>query len=302
MELASMLAGERFTDRPRSVCPLIGAVLRTYNDATDDPRRQDLYRFAAEVVGTRGEYGLQRARALLALDEARRAREETPDRRRHHTAEPTPEDGPDLIAEYVVESMARRAYSRYRSRRFDDAGHERVLSLLERLIATGRSTALDALLGELVEEAAQPVEDRGGEEELLFGEFGHGGAEAGLEASAPVFDEGPSPFGEGCEDDAPVLVGAGALYEAVVGEPVEHLGDGGRPQVGGEGELACGHPVAVAQAEQQPELSVAELPRPVALPPAHPSHRGHRALERSAQLLSAAALVALAYDARRRGR
>jgi hypothetical protein len=53
MELASMLAGERFSDRPRSVCPVIGMVLRAYNDALDDDRRQDLYRYAASVVGTR---------------------------------------------------------------------------------------------------------------------------------------------------------------------------------------------------------------------------------------------------------
>jgi hypothetical protein len=60
--------------------------------------------------------------------------------------------------------------------------------------------------------------------------------------------------------------------------------------------------LAVAQAEEQPVLSVAELPRPVALAPAHPAHRGHRTLERSAKLLSAVALVALAYDACRRAR
>ena len=43
MELASMLAGERFSDRPRSVCPVIAAFLRSYNDQVDDRRRQDLY-------------------------------------------------------------------------------------------------------------------------------------------------------------------------------------------------------------------------------------------------------------------
>ena len=53
MELASMLAGERFDDHPRSVCPVIGMVLRSYNDGIDDARRQDLYGLAAQVVGTR---------------------------------------------------------------------------------------------------------------------------------------------------------------------------------------------------------------------------------------------------------
>jgi hypothetical protein len=39
MELASMLAGERFTDRPKSVCPVIAAFLRGYNDALPECER-----------------------------------------------------------------------------------------------------------------------------------------------------------------------------------------------------------------------------------------------------------------------
>ena len=34
MELASMLAGEPFTDHPASVCPVIGSFLRSYNDSS----------------------------------------------------------------------------------------------------------------------------------------------------------------------------------------------------------------------------------------------------------------------------
>ena len=63
-----MLAGDRFGDRPRSVCPVIGAILRVYNDNVDDRRRQDLYRFAADAVDTRRDYALQRRRADVALD------------------------------------------------------------------------------------------------------------------------------------------------------------------------------------------------------------------------------------------
>jgi hypothetical protein len=62
MELASMLAGERFTDHPRSVCRVIASFLRGYNDAVDDKRRQDLYRCAAQVVGTRDSWATARAR------------------------------------------------------------------------------------------------------------------------------------------------------------------------------------------------------------------------------------------------
>jgi hypothetical protein len=63
MELASMLAGEPFSDHPGSVCPVIGSFLRAYNDSVDDDRRQDLYAYAASVVGSRGSIGIQRERA-----------------------------------------------------------------------------------------------------------------------------------------------------------------------------------------------------------------------------------------------
>jgi hypothetical protein len=299
MELASILAGERFSDRPKSVCPLIGAILRTFNDHIGDERRQDLYRFAAQAVGTRGDFALQRERAEVALAAAREARMESRGKR---LEEPSSEAGPEQIADYVVESISRRAYSRYRSRRWDDVSHRSMIALLDRLIATGQSAAFDALLGELVEHPGEPVEHVGGDEELFFAELGEGGAEAWLESGPSLLDEGPSTLGEGGEDHAPVLVGAGALHEAVVGEAVEQLGDTGWPQIGGERELTSGHVLAVAQAEEQPVLSVTELPGPVALAPAHPAHRSHRALERSAKVLGAVALAALAYDARRRAR
>jgi hypothetical protein len=62
MELASMLAGERFSDHPKSVSRVIAAFLRAYNDAVDDARRQDLYRCAAQVVGTRDSRASECAR------------------------------------------------------------------------------------------------------------------------------------------------------------------------------------------------------------------------------------------------
>jgi hypothetical protein len=63
MELASMLAGEPFSDHPQSVCPAIGSFLRAYNDSIDDERRQDLYEFASKVVGTRSRPDVERERA-----------------------------------------------------------------------------------------------------------------------------------------------------------------------------------------------------------------------------------------------
>lgn len=63
-----MLGGEPFSDHPRSVCPVIGAFLRTYNDSIDDERRQALYAYAAEVVGSRGPEELTRARVHYLRD------------------------------------------------------------------------------------------------------------------------------------------------------------------------------------------------------------------------------------------
>jgi hypothetical protein len=74
MELASMLAGERFTDHPRSVCPIIAAFLRPYNDRIGAALRNDLYAIASAVVGTAGDRRLRRTRVarcraqLLALE------------------------------------------------------------------------------------------------------------------------------------------------------------------------------------------------------------------------------------------
>src|SRR6201987_3680512 len=105
MELASMLAGERFGDRPASVCPVIGAILRAYNDNVDDRRRQDLYRFAADAVDTRRNYHAQRRRADAALDWAidryRRRGGKLP-------APPDPEGVRDEIAYYVVGALVGR--------------------------------------------------------------------------------------------------------------------------------------------------------------------------------------------------
>jgi len=63
MELASTLAGERFSDHPHSVSPVIAGLLRQYNDAVDDERRQALIPYAALAVGTRSSKEVERARA-----------------------------------------------------------------------------------------------------------------------------------------------------------------------------------------------------------------------------------------------
>ncbi|HYZ28277.1 MAG TPA: hypothetical protein VE570_04410 [Thermoleophilaceae bacterium] len=78
MELASMLAGERFSDNPRSVSRVVAAFLRSYNDLVDDERRQDLYRYAAESVGSRAPRRVERERAALCENWLRARKELTP--------------------------------------------------------------------------------------------------------------------------------------------------------------------------------------------------------------------------------
>ena len=68
MELASLLAGEPFSDNPDCASPVIAAFLRTYNDLLDDRRRQDLRRLASEVVGSRGDAATETARALRCIE------------------------------------------------------------------------------------------------------------------------------------------------------------------------------------------------------------------------------------------
>ena len=54
VELASMLAGEPFSDRPFSVCPAVAAYLRAVNDFVDDADRRLLLPYAAAIVGSAG--------------------------------------------------------------------------------------------------------------------------------------------------------------------------------------------------------------------------------------------------------
>ncbi|MGZ4170664.1 MAG: hypothetical protein ACXVRN_04800, partial [Solirubrobacteraceae bacterium] len=74
MELASMLAEEPFSDHPPSVCPVIAAFLRVYNDAVDDERRQDLYAYAAKVVGSRAGEEVTAIRAARLAERTRQMR------------------------------------------------------------------------------------------------------------------------------------------------------------------------------------------------------------------------------------
>ena len=138
MELASMLAGEPFSDHPASVCPVIGSCLRAYNDWIDDHRRQDLYAYASKVVGTRSTHEVQRARAARVTEWVSQAA-----RRRRLTRFiivrgmfalmlwPQPDD----LGSRMIQAVARRRRG----------SHHEVLGLIDELMTIGaqqRSVAI----------------------------------------------------------------------------------------------------------------------------------------------------------------
>jgi hypothetical protein len=126
MELASMLAGERFTDRPANVSPSLAAMLRGYNDGLDDDRRQTLKRFASASIGTQAGRRVERRRRAHFAEHVRAGTRPgllTAISRRLTAASPYP--------------AAVRA-ARSVSATDDDEQHARMLALFEDLIAMGR--------------------------------------------------------------------------------------------------------------------------------------------------------------------
>jgi hypothetical protein len=130
MELASMLAGEPFTDHPASVCPVIGSFLRSYNDSIDEQRRQSLYEYASKVVGTRAGQRVQEARAERLTrwsDEVLRSRRtwflRSPLRALTRLHKPPI----DAIGPYAVHAI----------RKHTDESHAAVLGLIDELVAIG---------------------------------------------------------------------------------------------------------------------------------------------------------------------
>jgi hypothetical protein len=67
VELASMLAGEKFSDRPRCVCRVVAGFLRTLNDRVPHADRKRLIAYAERVVGTRADKRVTHARRDVCL-------------------------------------------------------------------------------------------------------------------------------------------------------------------------------------------------------------------------------------------
>jgi hypothetical protein len=129
MELASMLAGEPFSDHPQSVCPVIASFMRTYNDGLDDGSRQELYGLAADVVGTRSTRAVEQLRGEIALDWAEKRR---PELRRGLRRLLPPSAFATLTGGDAGTRAARIACRLVAGKR--PGAHEEVLALLETLI------------------------------------------------------------------------------------------------------------------------------------------------------------------------
>jgi hypothetical protein len=140
MELASMLAGESFTDHPRSVSRPIASFLRGYNDLLDDRRRADLYRYAAQTVGTASSPAVEDARIerLLAWgDECwqRRLSGSLLERLRLRRALKERSSDPEPAGTYAVHAIGK----------VTDETHAAALALVDELIATGAAAGTEPL-------------------------------------------------------------------------------------------------------------------------------------------------------------
>jgi hypothetical protein len=140
MELASMLAGEPFSDRPRCVDPVIAGFLRTYNDGIDDRRRQDLYPLAAAVVGSRTVSSVQAERARLCLrwaEERYGARHRG--MRRLMPRRPLLPDG--RLGDDAAGTLAGRVAVKQACKRRAEGAHEAAVAFVHELLAVGAAPA-----------------------------------------------------------------------------------------------------------------------------------------------------------------
>lgn len=67
LELTSILAREKFSDRPRCVCNVIGAFLRSWNDRSSHAERQRLRPYAERVIRSRASRSVTHRRRDICL-------------------------------------------------------------------------------------------------------------------------------------------------------------------------------------------------------------------------------------------
>ncbi len=142
MELASMLAGESFSDHPRSVSRPIASFLRGYNDLVDDRRRVDLYRYASQTVGTSGSTEVEEARVARLLawgDECwrRRAARSPLERMRFRRAHKERSSDPEPAGTFAVHAIGK----------VTEETHAAAMALLDSLISIASPDGIPASRG-----------------------------------------------------------------------------------------------------------------------------------------------------------
>jgi hypothetical protein len=150
MELASMLAGERFSDHPRSVSRPIASFLRSYNDLIDDERRQDLYRYAARTVGTADGRQVEHARIerLIAWGDQmwdRRSGQSVLERLKRSRVRKERRRDPEAAGSYAVHAIAK----------VTGEIHAEALALVDELIEMG--SPADRTLERLAPATSRPT-------------------------------------------------------------------------------------------------------------------------------------------------
>jgi hypothetical protein len=156
MELASMLAGESFSDHPRSVSRPIASFMRGYNDLLDDRRRADLYRYAAQTVETAGPAEVEEARAARMLafgDECwrRRATRSPLERMRLRRAQKERSSDPEPAGTYAVHAIGK----------VNDETHAAALALVDSLVAMASPLASSDARPTALNDKAPPEGPRG---------------------------------------------------------------------------------------------------------------------------------------------
>lgn len=69
MEAVSFVAGEKWSDTPECVCPVLGVFLRSWNDALPDNERDALLRpLILKLIGTRSTKEVEHRRSSIAAD------------------------------------------------------------------------------------------------------------------------------------------------------------------------------------------------------------------------------------------
>ena len=68
LEAVAWLVGEKHSDHPACVSPVLGAFCRSWNDSLDDVNRQKLKPYLVRLIGTAGDAARDQRRSWMAMD------------------------------------------------------------------------------------------------------------------------------------------------------------------------------------------------------------------------------------------